>query len=228
MGSAILGAAVKDFAQLRELVRTSCRVTHTDPRAEIGALTVALAAQQAAAHRTVSSSALVDELQQLCSAGDSGDLVKLLRQAATSVQRGESTLQFARSLGLERGVSGYVNHTVPVALHACWSHPTDFRSAVDSVICCGGDTDTTAAIVGGIVGSRVGKNGIPGEWLDGLRDWPRSVEWIEALGRDVASAGEGRAARSAARLSSVAIVSRNVFFAGVVLFHGFRRLFPPY
>jgi len=36
------------------------------------------------------------------------------------------------------------------------------------VIECGGDTDSTAAIVGGIVGSAVGKAGIPTEWLDDL------------------------------------------------------------
>ena len=48
-------------------------------------------------------------------------------------------------------------------------------------VACGGDTDTTAAIVGGIVGSGVGKAGIPPQWISGIREWPRTVAWMERL-----------------------------------------------
>jgi len=53
------------------------------------------------------------------------------------------------------------------------------------VICCGGDADTTAAIVGGIIGSGVGKKGIPSEWVDGLWEWPRTVGWMQRLAGQV-------------------------------------------
>jgi ADP-ribosylglycohydrolase len=46
---------------------------------------------------------------------------------------------------------------------------------VRSVIECGGDTDTVAAITGGICGAEVGEAGIPAEWINRIRDWPRSV-----------------------------------------------------
>ena len=74
-----------------------------------------------------------------------------------------------------RGVSGYIYHTVPVALF-CWLRwPGDFRRAVEEVILLGGDADTTGAVVGGIAGATVGQGGIPAEWLQGILEWPRSV-----------------------------------------------------
>ena len=83
----------------------------------------------------------------------------------------------------QRDMSGYVFDTVPVALHAWLRHPDDFGAAVRAVLRCGGDTDTTAVIVGGIVGARVGKSGIPVPLLNGLCEWPRSIAWMERLGR---------------------------------------------
>ena len=73
-------------------------------------------------------------------------------------------------MGLSRGVTGFVCHTVPICIHAWLSHPGDYRSAVESVIRCGGDADTTAAITGGIVGAAVGRAGIPDEWVGWFRD----------------------------------------------------------
>jgi ADP-ribosylglycohydrolase len=97
------------------------------------------------------------DIQKYCAGETSQELIELLRQAATSVGRREATRDFAKSIGLDRGVTGFVNHTLPVVFHACWSHPSDFESAIQAAIYCGGDADTTAAIVGGIVGSYVGK-----------------------------------------------------------------------
>lgn len=108
------------------------------------------------------------------------------------------------------------------------SHPADLKSAITGVIECGGDADSTAAIVGGIVGASVGREGIPSDWLDGLCEWPRSVEWMERLAEQLASAMESGRQVRAMRLPALAVVMRNLFFLAVVLCHGFRRLLPPY
>lgn len=51
------------------------------------------------------------------------DLLRLVERAATSTAWGETTETFAwESLGLTRGVSGYVYHTVPIVLHAWFRH----------------------------------------------------------------------------------------------------------
>ena len=57
---------------------------------------------------------------------DGMEITDLLRQAIESVYAGQSTKQFAESIGLGRGVSGYTYDTVPVAIHAWLSSPRDF------------------------------------------------------------------------------------------------------
>ena len=150
----------------------------------------------------------------------------LVGKAVASVLAGQTTAEFADSLGLKRGVTGYVYHTVPVVLHAWFRHPEDLRGGLLEVIGCGGDSDTTAAILGGIVGARVGKEGIPPEWLRGLWEWPRSVPWIERLGHRLAEPTDGP--KRPLRLSVAGLFLRNLFFFVVVLFHVFRRWLPPY
>ena len=163
--------------------RASAKITHTDPKAEYAALAVALAAHIACAPRSRSKPGdFVDRLRLLLAEEEFTDeLFELLGKAADSVSAGQATEAFALDLGLETGVTGYAYHSVPVAIHAWLSHPSDFREAVLSVVRCGGDADTTGAIVGGIVGCSVGKEGIPEEWLQGLWEWPRTVTWIEHL-----------------------------------------------
>ena len=224
MRAAILGAAIDDPHSLREFVRASTRITHTDPKAEYGAFAVALAAQLARQHQGVSGARFLDRLRSLLD-GEGDELVSLIRNAANDTQ---STESFVASLGLSKGVSGYVYHSVPVAIHAWLAHPRDFRSAVSSVIRCGGDTDSTAAIVGGIVGTAVGKEGMPADWFDDLCEWPRSVSWMERLGVQLDCSIYAAARERPVKLPVWGVLARNVFFLLVVLYHGFRRLFPPY
>lgn len=227
MRAAILGAAVDELETLRELVRASSQITHTDPKAEYGAFAVALAARMVRERETVSPDQYLDQLQS--SLGSEGrELTSLLADAAGAAREGGSTESFADSLGLAKGVSGYVYHSVPVAIHAWFVHQRDFRAAITSVIKCGGDTDSTAAVVGGIVGSAVGKAGIPSEWLNRLYEWPRSRLWMERLGEQLDSSMHPPVKGAPIKLPIWGIPPRNLFFLFVVLFHGFRRLFPPY
>ena len=45
----------------------------------------------------------------------------------------------------------------------------DYRSAIQRAVAYGGDTDTTAAIAGGLAGIHWGIEGIPADWLAGMR-----------------------------------------------------------
>ena len=147
------------------------------------------------------------------------------------LEREAAPSAFADDLGLAKGVSGYINHTVPVALY-CWLRsPGDFRRAVEDVVSLGGDTDTTAAIVGALSGATVGASGIPEEWIAGLIDWPRSVGWIKrlalALEKLFPEEGNGES-DGPIGLFWPGILPRNLFFLVIVLLHGFRRALPPY
>ena len=228
MRSAVLGAMIDDLDLLRRLVTASTRLTHTDPKADYGAFAVALAAQMASSAEQPDAGKFTAELRHRLTDTASEEFLALVDRAVASVSRHETTEAFAASMGWSKGVSGYIYHTVPLVLHAWLNHPSDFRAAVTSVIRCGGDADTTAAIVGGIVGSAVGKDGIPTEWLDRLAEWPRSVAWMERLGEELASMRAAGGSRPPPRLAPVPLILRNLLFTSVVLSHGFRRLLPPY
>jgi ADP-ribosylglycohydrolase len=228
MRSAVMGAAVDDLTLLRELVRESTRITHTDPKAEYAAFAVALAAHVARSGATVEPNAYLALLSRLLPESDAGELLRLLRQAVDALAAGKTTAEFADALGLSTGVSGYAYHTVPVAIYAWLAHPRDFRAALMEVIGCGGDTDTTAAIVGGIVGAGVGKAGIPRDWLAGLWEWPRTVAWMETLAVTLDEVrGTGRVGRPP-RLAAWQLLPRNLAFLAVVVLHVLRRCLPPY
>jgi hypothetical protein len=134
-------------------------------------------------------------------------------------------------LGLRDGVSGWINHTVPAAVY-CWLRwPGDFRTAVEQVVIMGGDADTTGAVVGGLVGATAGAEAIPGELLEGLAEWPRTVCWMRRLAERMSASVDVREPRIMAKplpLFWPGVVVRNIVFLGIVLLHGLRRLLPPY
>jgi len=234
MRAPIIGACLSAAPDLmRGTVRASTRVTHTDSRAEEGALAVAIAAGYAVA-RTPDR---IDRAECLALVRDEvrgEELLRALAAAERRLARGDPCTAFADDLGQSRGVSGYVNHTVPVCLFSWLRNPADFRAAVEEVILLGGDTDTTGAIVGGLSGATVGEGGIPQEWVRGIFEWPRSVGLMRKLARRLdACFPRGTVADEKDRPGPLGlfwpgILPRNVLFAGVVLLHGLRRLLPPY
>jgi ADP-ribosyl-[dinitrogen reductase] hydrolase len=232
MRAPILGVLLgHDPAALAAFIRASTRLTHTDPKAEHGALAVAWAAHCAARARIDTAPfsapdaarALITHLPSAAA-----ELAALITSAGASVAAGDSTEKFATAIGCEHGVSGYMLHTVPVALHAAWSHPLDLPTALGAAIRCGGDTDSVAALVGGIVGARVGRAGIPAPLLDDLWEWPRSVRWMERLGAMLAATRAPNRVAFPLRLNIPGVLARNVFFLVLVLAHGLRRLLPPW
>ena len=234
MRAAILGVCCgSDPERLRQWVRASTCITHTDPRAERAAFLVAFAAAHASTRRAdeIDPPAFLRAARTALADTDE-ELARVLALLEDHVVRATSVQEFAVALGLARGVTGSGYHTVPVALHGWLSHPGDFRAAVTDVIRLGGDADTTGAIVGAIAGAGIGASGIPEPWIDGLWDWPRSVAWMNALAdrlaRQFPRDGTPAVAPGEMPLAWPAIPPRNLLFLAIVLAHGFRRLLPPY
>jgi ADP-ribosylglycohydrolase len=227
MRAAILGVYCGgQIEHLRALNRISSRITHTDDKAEAGALAVALAARHFAMCDVVDPTKYFEALQTALP--DDVELLPLVQQALESARGGETPEAFAPALGLERGVSGYILHTVPVALQACFRYPDDMRGAVLGLVRCGGDTDSTAAIAGGIIGARVGKAGVPEDWLRALCEWPRDVAWMERLAARLDEVWSSRRPQEVLPVPFAAILLRNLGFWGIVWPHVLRRLLPPY
>jgi len=221
----VLGHAPDD---LRRFVRASTRITHTDPKAFHGALAVALAAYQSAVEPVLSPARFVEDLTALLAEEPAGEFLELVRQALASVDRHEPVSAFAEQIGSSKGISGYIFHTVPCVLQVWFRYSDNYSGGIQEIISAGGDADSTAAILGGIIGARVGRQGIPEPRVNHLIEWPRSVTWMERLGEAVAASSQGQTGVNSPRYFVPGIPLRNLLFLLVVLFHGFRRLLPPY
>jgi ADP-ribosylglycohydrolase len=221
MRSAILGVVFRDHdKRLREFALASCRLTHTDPRAEESALLVAEAAALA------STGANDDEvLCRLKSFLQSDEMKVRFGCLESALVAMKSVSDYAIEIGCERGVSGFAPNTVAVALYAWLRHRGNFKLMMTELIPCGGDADTLAAIAGGICGAEVGEEGIPKEWIDGICDWPRSTEYVYKVADALARQHSGGASEIPSLFWPM-IPLRNLFFLLVVLAHGFRRLLP--
>ncbi len=233
MRSAILGVCHgHDPLLLRELVRASTRLTHTDPRAEEGAFAVAWAAYCSSLPERITPEQFLSSLSDQLQSPES-EIFGAVSGAIHSVRQGEGSLQYAHRIGCEKGVTGFVMHTVPVALHIWLSYPDNYSAAIETAVRCGGDTDTVGAIVGALVGTRVGQEGIPEQWIFNLWEWPRSRYWLTELATRLAEVDgedekEKGKVKGALPLNLPALLLRNVFFMIWVLVLGFRRLFPRY
>ena len=218
-----------DLPRMQALVHTATRITHTDLKAQHGATAVALAGHFAATRkRDVTPQEYLAALEQLC--GKQAGILLHVRSVVESVARGESAETYAATIGCANGVTGFIYHTVPVALHVWLRRQTDYRGALLETVRLGGDTDTVAAVVGALVGARVGKDGIPQEWLDDLSEWPRTKDWMERLGVRLAGLVHlpDPHPADAIPLNWIKLLARNLLFIPLVLAHGFRRLLPPY
>lgn len=78
--------------------------------------------------------------------------------------------------------SGYVVDTLEAALW-CVLHGHDYKSTVLMAVNLGEDTDTVAAVAGGLAGIIYGMGDIPTKWLAQIPRW----EWIDGLCRKVES-----------------------------------------
>ncbi len=226
MRSAILGVMLP-LDRIKEFVTASTEITHSDPKARWGAMAVALAAHVASLGRPVVASEYLLLLKAQLESEPVEEFLELMRRAVASIDQFESTSTFSASTLSARGVSGYVYQTVPIAIHAWLRHQHDYRAAIEDVIRCGGDTDTTAAIVGGIIGAATGPSGIPEAWRRGICDWPLTMGWLEKLAV-VATHDLPLEWKNVPRLPFFRRLLRNLIFLPIVLAHGFGRLAPPY
>ncbi|QMU68384.1 ADP-ribosylglycohydrolase family protein [Streptacidiphilus sp. P02-A3a] len=158
----------------------SAEVTHTHPEAVAGAVAVALAAACAARSRgrQLTRHELLRPVVELTPPGRVRDGVALALELLDQPQ----VELAAHRLGNGSQVSAM--DTVPFTLWCAATYLDDYQGALWATASAGGDVDTTCAIVGGIVGARVGVDGIPAPWTAAAEALP---PWVEAdrLGSDL-------------------------------------------
>ncbi|MER8186573.1 ADP-ribosylglycohydrolase family protein [Kitasatospora sp. NPDC094015] len=170
MRVAPLGAAhAADPAGVVRPAADTAVITHTHPQAVDGAIAVAVAAAYAVRARTEPTSP-ERFLAAVAALTPPGAVRRGIAEALRLT--GADPLSAARVLGNGSRVSAA--DTVPFALWVAARRLTDYPTAIWETIGAGGDVDTTAAIVGGVVAARTGTAGIPAGWLaarEPLPDW---------------------------------------------------------
>jgi len=156
----------------------SAEVTHTHPEGVAGAVAVAVATALAAAPAATSAATRprVEAAQWLrdVAAHVGPGLVRDGIDTAVSLLPLQDARSATATLGNGREISA--QDTVPFCLWVVAKHSEDFAEAFWATASAGGDVDTTCAIVGGILGARLGlgPGGVPDEWLrrcEPLPDW---------------------------------------------------------
>jgi ADP-ribosyl-[dinitrogen reductase] hydrolase len=227
MRSAIIGAYfADDEKRRREFVAASSGLTHRGWQAETAALAVAECV--ALAVRSPHQPQVEETINLLKSLATQTEWQSIITQIATHLAAQRSVAEFVRALGLERGVSGYSLHVVPVAIYAWLRHPDDFRTAMISALECGGDTDTVGAILGALMCANVSEAGIPVDWRNHIWEWPRSVGFIQRVAAKLAAQRSSTVPVGPVGYFWPGVIVRNLLFLAIVVLHGFRRLAPPY
>ena len=223
MRSAIIGAYFAENAEKRkDFALASSRLTHRSWQADTAALAVAECAALASTNNGCADSLSV--IQVLKRLSSEPEWQRTISELDTSLNNQQPVAEFARRMGLEKQVSGYSLHVVPVAIYAWLRHPTDFRAALTSALDCGGDTDTVGAIVGALAGASGGKNCIPSEWLNTIWEWPRSSAVIERIADQLSGQRASGQPMGSVRYFWPAQIFRNLVFFITVLVHGFYRI----
>jgi ADP-ribosyl-[dinitrogen reductase] hydrolase len=220
MRSAIIGVVHAENPDLRfRFVLASSRLTHSDPKAAYGARAIADLAAYAAIHGERPTILKLEQLLQDAGKGD--EWQEAVRRTVLACE--SRNIEDANtSSGSKSGVSGYILHTLPVAVAAWYIHFGDFQKTIESVAILGGDTDTVAAITGSLAGITCERDGIPSDWIAGIVDRPHSVAYLSGLAQTL----ECRTSTNTG--FSWLLFPRGILFTAAVLCHGLRRLLPPY
>jgi ADP-ribosylglycohydrolase len=217
MRAAIVGAALPDDAERRRaLGRALAETTHRDPRAVEGALVVAeVAALAAQAPHDHDREALVEAALVVV---EDASLRAAIDRARALAREGSDPV----AAGEELGTSGFVLHTVPLALFCFVRDGGDPVASARAAILAGGDTDSNAAVAGALAGALGGAGAVDAGLVDALAPGPFGKRHLLAL----AAALNDEGVSAAPRYSATVALLRNLALYPVVLAHGFRRLLP--
>lgn len=215
--------------RLNTFTEASTRLTHTHPRALIGAKAIAVTAAMIIREELAVRPAVGAFIALLRGIGpEDADWIAVTEKIECGLVNNWTVAEFAESIGQGQGISGYVYHTVPVVLFAWHRHCFDFEKTLTAVWECGGDTDSTGAAAGALAGLTVGESGIPADWIREIKDWPRTTRLLRVAADSLSELKQSGRSRGPVRYFWPGIVLRNTIFLFVVLAHGFRRLLPPY
>jgi ADP-ribosyl-[dinitrogen reductase] hydrolase len=169
--SRTLPLALATLNSRRNLISAAWHIaalTHPDPRAAWSAVAVSVAAARLLeGHRD-----FVPDVLEVLRANDSpAEVVEAVRRVP---------FERRESLPLDAGSAGLAVATLEVALWFAYHEPLLERGVV-WLAGAGGDTDTNAAMAGGLMGARDGEGAVPGRWIAALPEAERLRQLADRL-----------------------------------------------
>ncbi len=153
-----------DLERAADEGRLSSLVTHTHPEGVAGTIAVAVAAAAAFQFRDLESEERAPRLFEEVLKRTPKSEVREGLSLAARLESGTTANDASRALG--NGSLITAPDTVPFAIWCAVHFLDDFVEAISQTISVGGDCDTNAAIVGGIVASCSEIDVIPTEWRE--------------------------------------------------------------
>ncbi len=153
-----------DLERVVAEAKTSSLVTHTHPEGIAGAIAIALGA---AAAWQMRNSSMEDRVENFFDAVLNHTPDSQVRRGIVLASQIDQTMPVdAVVKALGNGSLVTAPDTVPLTLWCAAHHLESYVDAIVTTILAGGDCDTNAAIVGGIVALSAGSEAIPQDWRD--------------------------------------------------------------
>ncbi len=138
-------------------------ITHSHPTGFISAGTFASIIANILKGLTIEN-AVSAVIQQIAEVPGSYETLKLLKKAVELYYSGEPSVEKIVKLG-----QGFVaEEALAIGVYAALCHSENLKRAVILAVNHDGDSDSTGAICGNIVGAYLGKSSVPQDWLDKL------------------------------------------------------------
>jgi ADP-ribosylglycohydrolase len=162
-----------DPALLAERIHESCRVTHnTTPGFQSAALiatAVSLGMDGRNAHEALTMA--LDMVEEMDAPGAWSPKANVVTRARLALKYADHSVEpdethFLNRLRAECGTSVESNESVAAAFALAWRHADQPIQALFSAAAIGGDTDTIAAMTGGMLGAAAGPDAFPTELTD--------------------------------------------------------------
>lgn len=153
----------------RQSVRDVSRITHRNEEAYVGALAIVRALRHLLIGNDLDESLLNVLVNSLT---DSRVRDRLQEVQHTSPSVGDYAKRYS--------ASGYVVDSVPLAILAA-IRSADLLSGIESIVRCGGDTDTNASMFGQLFGAAYGMDALPSSLVNQLEDFSALRSAAEAM-----------------------------------------------
>ncbi len=159
------------------------RMTHDDPRASVAGAAMAAAVSHMLYHGSFLDrnsrffrTAVLEAVRYA-----EGRFLNGKPAVSSRIEHAFAVAGSSELLRTEIGTGCYALESVPFAIATFLRHPTNYLAGVLEAVNAGGDTDTTAAMVGALIGTNVGITGIPAHVRRGVPAATVAVHLADSL-----------------------------------------------